>query len=65
MDNETARGNICGDDAFLRTPGDKIALVVFGIWIFGVSSFYFIRFTFEFYYANQAAMDGLIQALRR
>lgn len=65
MDNETARGNTCGDDSTLKIPGGKIAIVAFGIWVFGASTFYFIRFSFAFYYANQAAMDGLIQALRR
>jgi len=33
---------------------------VLGLWIFGSASFFFLRFSFAFYYANQSAVDGVL-----
>ncbi len=40
-------------------PRDRLARAVLGLWIFGVAIFYFVRFTFEFLRANQAAVESL------
>ena len=35
------------------------------LWIVGVAAFFLIRFSIVFYRANQPAIDGLLERLRR
>ncbi len=48
---------------FPAGAGRCILLILLGIWIFGGSVFFFVRFGFEFYYANQASIDALVRGI--
>ncbi len=52
-----------GEGHIRRLLSGKIGLIVTGLWIFGVSAAYFVRFSFEFYYANKAGLDALLQGI--
>lgn len=52
-----------GEGHIPRLLSRKTGLIVMGMWIFGVSTAYFIRFSFEFYYANKAGVDALLQKI--
>jgi len=47
----------------IRAWGRRAGFVLAAAWIFGGMAFYFIRFSARFYYANRAAIDGLLQRL--
>lgn len=47
--------------ALPRSAGRKILLILLGLWIFGGAVFYFVRFTFEFYYANRESIEALVR----
>ncbi len=46
-----------------RLLNARFGLIVLGLWIFGVSAAYFLRYSFEFYSANQAALDALLRRI--
>ena len=46
-----------------RLLSARFGLIALSLWIFGVSAAYFIRFSFEFYSANQSALDTLLQRI--
>lgn len=45
----------------LRWIGNALA----ALWIFGGMLFFFMRFSFAFYSANQSAIDRLLERLQR
>lgn len=52
-----------GEGRTHRLFSTRIGLIVVGLWIFGLSAAYFIRFSFEFYYASQAGLHTLMQEI--
>lgn len=42
----------------------RIGIVLLSLWIFGLSLFFLVRFSFLVYSDQQAAIDGLLQSLR-
>lgn len=55
----------------LLTPGNRVwprirrtaVSVLLALWIFGISAFFFIRFTSVVYASKRGALDGLLDAL--
>ena len=40
-------------------PADRLGYVLLALWICGAGLFFFLRFSFQFYYANELLLQRL------